>query len=151
MSGSADGRNARAADIANFSLAHQIVQCAHGFLDGRQRISSMQLIQVYPVGFQALKAVLDCSHDITTRGALQPPLIVHGMAEFRRQDDVLASRAQCVAQHQFRRAGLAAAAPAIGVRRIEKCHTHIKCLVHDSARLRGIEASTEVIAAQTDC
>ena len=40
----------RAADIADFALTDQVVERAQGFLDRRERIGLVQLIEIDPIG-----------------------------------------------------------------------------------------------------
>ena len=46
----------RAADVANFAGAHEIVESDENFLDGRHRIEAVQLEEVDIVGAQAAQA-----------------------------------------------------------------------------------------------
>ena len=75
----------------------------------------MDLIKVEPVCFQAEGTVLDGGHDIAAGAALLHANGIHWIAEFRRQNDVLAPVAQYLTHLGFR-----AAALAIGVGGVEQ-------------------------------
>ena len=59
----------RAADVADLAGAHQIVERAERFLDRRQRVEAVQLVEVDVVGAEAAQARLDRAGQVVARGA----------------------------------------------------------------------------------
>ena len=121
------GGQGRAADVAHLALAHEIVERAQGLLDRGQRVGLVLLVEVDPVGFEALEAGLDLGHDVAPRGALEPAGAVHRPGEFGRQHDVLAAVAEDLAETGL---GIAARV-AIGIGLVKKGDAEIERLVHD--------------------
>lgn len=58
------------ADIANIARLHDIMQCLHRLLDGREIIEAMAPVQIDVVQLEALQASLDGSEDILPAQAI---------------------------------------------------------------------------------
>src|SRR5260370_678974 len=134
-----------AADVAHLALAHEVVERAQRLLDRRQRVRAMHLVEVDPIGLEALQAPLHSAHDVAPRRALEPLLLVHGHAELGRQHDFLAPVAEDLPQGFLRAAEIA-----VDVGRIEQGDAELECLVDDLARRLEIDAPAEIVAAQAD-
>ena len=133
------------AAVANLALLDQIVERAQGFFERHGGIKAMQLVDVDPVGLEPLEARFNRLRDVTARRALHQTGIVHRVAEFRREHDVLAPRAEKLAEADFR-----AALVAVDIGGVEEGDAEIERLVDHRARGIGVDAQPEVIAAQPD-
>jgi len=105
----------------------------------------VQLIKIEIVRLEPPQARLDRRHDVAARGARERLAVVHRVAEFAGEDDVLAALAEDAAERLFR-----AAAVAVGVGGVEQGDAEVERLVHHRLRRREIDAATEVVAAQPD-
>ena len=138
------GGEIRAADVAHLAGAHEVVERAQGFLDRRERVVPVHLIEVEPVGLEPRQARLDGRHDVAARGAFLFA-VVHRHAEFRGQHDVLAAVAQHLTEHRLR-----AAAAAVNVGGIEQRDPGIERLVDDQAGAFEVHPLAEIVAAKPD-
>ena len=138
-------RKIRIAEIADLALPHQIVERAQGFVDRRQRIVIVLLVEIDVVGLQPGQAGFDRGHDVAPRRALLGAVGRHRLGIFGRQHDVLAAVAEHLAQH-----GLGAAHAGVDVGGIEQRDAEIDRLVDHLARGFQIGALAEIIAAEAD-
>ena len=141
--GNLPGGKIRAADVTDFAGANEIIEGAKGLLDRCGGIGEMNLVEIDPVGAEALEAGLGGGDDVMAGGALHGSGLVHGAAEFGGQDDALAVLAEDLAEDGFRTAALA-----VGIRGIEKGDAQVDGLVNDFAGSLQIDAQAEVIAAE---
>ena len=84
-----------AADIAHLALLHQIVQRAHGLVDGRAGVIEVGLVEVDVVGVQPAQAVLHGCHDVAAAQSLAVGAVPHAAANLGGQHD-LAAVAACL-------------------------------------------------------
>ncbi|MDT4867197.1 hypothetical protein FQZ97_1020930 [compost metagenome] len=68
------------------ALLHQVVQRAHGFLDGRDRVEAVDLVEVDVVQLQAPEARLHAVHDVVARGAGRVHALAAGFAQHLGRD-----------------------------------------------------------------
>ncbi len=54
-------------DVAHLALAHQLVECVEDFVDGRERVESVHVVDVDVVGAEALERSLDLLQDVGAR------------------------------------------------------------------------------------
>src|SRR5262249_59574890 len=139
------GRHVAAADVAHLALVDEIVERAQRLLDRSERVDEVILVEIDPVGLEPFQARLDRAHDVAARTALELALRVHGASKLRRQDDILATPSEHLAQDR-----LGAAAPAIDVAAVEERDAEIERLVDDGARALEIERAAEIVAAEPD-
>src|SRR5262249_23224024 len=111
-------------------------------LDRGQWIGLVQLIEIDPVGLQAFETGFDGGQDVTPRGSLSNPGVIHRHAEFGCEHNVLAAVAETFPQIFLWRTALA-----VDVRGIEKRDAEIEGPVHDLARRREIDPAAEIVAA----
>ena len=138
-------RKVRAADVTHLALTDQVFQRAQGFLDRRQRIEIVLLIEIDIVGLQAAQTVFHCTYDVAARCTLFGAVVAHGLRVFRREYDVLAAITEHFTQHGFR-----AAASGIDVGGVEQRDAKVDRLVNDLARCFQVGALAEVVAAEAD-
>ena len=143
--GDAPRRKIRIADVAHLALPDQVVERAQRFLDRRQRIVIVLLVEIDVVGLQPLQAGFDGGHDVAPRRALLGAVVAHRLGIFGRQHDVLAAVAEHLAQH-----GLGAAHAGIDVGGVEQRDAEIDRLVDHLARGFEIGALAEIVAAEAD-
>src|ERR1700730_10636819 len=110
----------------------------------------MHLIKVDPVGPEPSEARVDRAHDIATGRAFEHFPRIHGDAELSRQHNIVAARAEDLAEALLGSTEMTAAETAIDVGDIEQGDAEIERLVHDLARRLQIDAPAEIVAAEPD-
>ena len=100
--------------VTNLALPHQRVERLHHFLDGRQPIPFMQIIDVDAVALQALEAGLALLDDVKARQALLVRPLTHGKAHLCADENLVRAVLEDAANCFLRLAG------GISVRRIEE-------------------------------
>src|SRR6185437_990585 len=134
------GFHVRGSRVADLALANQIFQRAQRLLQRNLRVRPMQIQHVDVVGLQSLQAALRRLHYVAARGAAGETFPRD--AEFRGDDDAVASTGECPAQYQL---GIA-----VHIRRIEEVDSERQGTIDDLARGRLVDEPAEVIAAQAD-
>jgi hypothetical protein len=109
------------------------------------RVGSVQLVEVDPVGAQALEARLDRLHDVAAGRAPERAGLVHRQAELGREHDLLAPVAENAPQRLLR-----AAAVAVAVGSIDQIDSARHRRVHHALGRRKIDTAAEIIAAEPD-
>ncbi len=84
-------------------------------------------------------------HDVAARRAPEPAGVIHRHTELGGEHDVVAARAQNLAERFLR-----AAAIAVAVGGVDQRHAEVERLVHDGTRRGEIDAAAEVVAAEPD-
>lgn len=138
-------RHVGTADVADLALAQEVVERPQRFLDRRQRVGPVELVQVDPVGAQASQAILERGHDPSPRATLPFAPVVHRHAELGSEHDVLAP----VTKH-LAHAGLEAATLAVGVGRVEQRDAEIQRPVDHRPRGFKVDPPAKVVASETD-
>ena len=136
------GRQVGGADVADLAVADQVVEGAQRLVDRRAPVELVELVEIDPVSAEAFERVLDRLHDVAARGADLHARIVHGHAELAGEHDVLAPRAERLAEEPLR-----SAAPAIHIGRVEQRDAGVERGRDHIGRLGGVEAHAEIVAA----
>jgi hypothetical protein len=82
------------ADVADLALVDKVREGAQGLLDVGERIGSMHLAEVDPVGSKPPQRFLDAGDDPAARGAAPMRVVADRVADLGRQEDVVDSPAE---------------------------------------------------------
>ena len=134
----------RNADVADLALVHQVVEGAKRFLHRRPRVGPMELVEIDPIGPQALQARLDGTHDVVPRSEALTRRLAQARGKLGGENQVLATRPEDLSEHVF---GIAVA---IDIRRVEQIDAEVERLVHHRARRFEGDPPAEIVAAETD-
>ena len=83
-------RVGRGADVAHLALGHEVGQRAERLVVVGPRVPAVDLVEVDPVGLQALQRGLDLAHDPAPRVAGLVRVVAHRAVELGGEDDVVA-------------------------------------------------------------
>ena len=105
----------------------------------------MHLVEIDPVGLEAAQTALDGGHDPAPRAAAHHLARPHHIGEFGRDHDVLAPRAQCLAEQLLGDAGLA---DRVRVGGVEQSYPQIDRRRDQFIGAVAIDPAAEIVAAQ---
>src|SRR5271168_2058519 len=89
-------------DVAYLAAAHQGVQGIEGLLDRRERVKSVEMVDVDVVSSQALEAGLTGMHQVQPAGADVVGAVAHGERSFGRYQHLVAAAGDRLPQDLFR-------------------------------------------------
>ena len=137
------GRGLGQADVQDLALADQLGQCADGVLDGRAGVDPVLVVEVDPVGAQALEGALDGGADVG-RAAVDGAGSATGMgheAELGGDDDLVTAPADGAADD------LLAAERAVDLGGVDVGHAEIECAVDGADGLGVVQAAARGVGA----
>src|SRR5664280_2919517 len=120
----------RAAEITDFSCAHEIVERAQGFFDGCDRIETVQLKQVNVIGAETFKRTFNGADQMKTRGANIIRPVTETKSSFRGNENFVAATGDGFAENFFRQPG------GINVGAVEHRQTSFEADVHEPCCFR---------------
>ena len=108
-----------AAGVADLTGADQILEGAQGFVEGREGVEVVGLVEIDVIGSKTAETRFAGFQNVAAREAGPVGAGFEPSEDFRRQDDVFAARAQCLAEHFLR------LAERVDVGRVEQVHARI--------------------------
>src|SRR5690349_10995730 len=106
----------RAADVPHLARTDNVVEGAQRLVEGGHRVEAVNLVEIDPVGPEALQAALDGAHDVSAGEALLVRTRADLAAHLRGEHDVFAARAEGLAEDLL---GLALGVDVSGVEEID--------------------------------